>query len=294
MGYYDASGRYVRSPGEGQGTMSPSEQAAETNPAPLYQQADSNGEQIASYSTVVDATGTHKLRPTGIFGMGGGPTESNFEADPYAVQLQDFSGAYGTIDATRNNMFNEQANNLRGVQGLQRDQTAMLGDVQQGKGPSVAREQMRQGLDAAQRNAMALAITGRGGPGAQLAAQQSQQQMALQGNQQAAMLRAQEIATARDQYGAAVGAQADLANQLGAAGQQYAAQGLQSVGQQQAADVTGQQLQMDAYNAAMNANQAQAAANLNAAVTQREGKKQRTHDTLKDIGNMIMGGPAKG
>lgn len=72
-------------------------------------------------------------------------------------------------------------------------------DVLAGKQPSVAAAQLQQGLAQSQRNAMALAGSARGAdPTAALrTAQQTSGDMAMQANQQQAVLRAQEMDAAR-------------------------------------------------------------------------------------------------
>ena len=76
-------------------------------------------------------------------------------------------------------------------------------DVIDGKAPSLAEMQMRAGQDRAAQTAINMAASARGG-GGMLAAQQAQQAGALgqqNVNRDAAMMRAQETAQARDAYG---------------------------------------------------------------------------------------------
>lgn len=116
-------------------------------------------------------------------------------------------------------------------------------DVLEGKAPSLAEMQMRAGQDQANQAALNMAASSRGG-GALLGAQQAQAASAL-GNQQvtrdAAMLRAQEQAQARGQYGQMLGemrsesgaqAQAQAQIQLASEQQRYG----QSLGYRQEAD----------------------------------------------------------
>lgn len=115
-----------------------------------------------------------------------------------------------------------------------------------GNAPSAAQVQMQMGLDAAVRNQMAGAASGRGGfnPGALRYAQAQGAQMSQMGVQQAAQLRAQEMAAARDAYmaGAAGLSQRDIG-----LSQQQAGMDL-TVGQYRDAFQQQQQQRADALN----------------------------------------------
>lgn len=92
-----------------------------------------------------------------------------------------------------------------GARGSQADALGLAQQAAMGNAPSVAQQQLLQGRDQSLQNAMAMANSVRGG-GANLAAaqmgamRQGGEQMG-QVNQQSAMLRAQEMAAARAQYG---------------------------------------------------------------------------------------------
>src|SRR5688572_4655083 len=121
--------------------------------------------------------------------------------------------------------------NARGAQG---QALGMYQDMAAGNGPSVAQLQMQQGQDQAIANQMAMQAQGRGGNlGANMrAASQAGVGMQMQGNQQAAQLRAQE------QQAAMAGA-AGLSTEMAGQGlqQQLGAQGMlgDAYGQQLAA-----------------------------------------------------------
>jgi hypothetical protein len=98
----------------------------------------------------------------------------------------------------------------------------MMMDRMQGRGPSVAELQMRQGLEAGNKQAMGLAASQRGVSPAQAArlASISQGQSAMQTNQQAGILRAQEQMGSAQVFGQ--GLQSQRAGRM--AGQQLAVQ----------------------------------------------------------------------
>ncbi len=114
---------------------------------------------------------------------------------------------------------------------------AMAQSAAEGRAPSMAQLQMKQGLDQAARQGLAMARSGRGNynPALQRAALTQQGVMAQQGAQQSAMLRAQEMAQARSEYGGLSGnllssdqqramAQAQLMQQAALANQDAGAQ----------------------------------------------------------------------
>ena len=109
-------------------------------------------------------------------------------------------------------------------QGLGQRNPALQQALQQralGQGPSVAQMQLQQGLQRAQQGAASQAASLQGISPAQAArlAMGSQQQMGMDANQQAAMLRAQEMQQAQGQMAGLEMQQADLA-------QRYMAMGL--------------------------------------------------------------------
>lgn len=91
------------------------------------------------------------------------------------------------------------------------DALSMMGGAARGEAPSVAMQQLQMGRDQALQNSMAMANSVRGGganlAASQMAAQRQQGEMMGQVNQQAAQLRAGEMATARQQYGQMAAAQ---------------------------------------------------------------------------------------
>jgi hypothetical protein len=166
-----------------------------------------------------------------------------------------------------------QANQAHGfglaARGQQDQAIGLLRSAAQGREPSAAQLQMQSGLGQLGRQSFALANSARGGAGAQmLAARQGMQQMAHAGmdlNQQQGILRAQEMAQARDAFAGATGMQraGDLGLQQqgfaqGAAGAQMAQDrnflqanlgqqmGLANVANQQQAGLLGAQFTQDA------------------------------------------------
>lgn len=108
------------------------------------------------------------------------------------------SRAAPTMDWTMANQDRQYALEARGIQG---EAAQGYRDVLAGKGPSLAQEQLKSGLATAQAQAAQQAASVRGGGGnALLAAQNAQRTgagMALATGGQAAQLRAQEVAAAR-------------------------------------------------------------------------------------------------
>lgn len=198
------------------------------------------------------------------------PAHTDFEArgltlpdNPYTVQAS-------TPDYNLTNMQDRQA--LAGAQQQSAQQAAYLDQVQRGQaGSSLAELQMRAGLEQSQRQALGTALAGRGGTAAQIAAQRQQTDLAATANQQAAQLRAQEQATAREQYGAALGqqlagaeAQGGLTAQQAGVQQGWQAQQLEAQQANQQAWLGSRGIEADTYNAAMGANAGTAQANLEA------------------------------
>jgi hypothetical protein len=128
----------------------------------------------------------------------GGRTSSSFETD--ASQAQGRQGAQ--IDMTAANQSRGMA---LGTRGQSSEALDMARQAALGQAPSVAQQQLQMGRDQALQNSMAMANSVRGGganlAAAQMAAQRQQGEMMGQTNQQAAQLRAQEMAQARGQYG---------------------------------------------------------------------------------------------
>lgn len=185
------------------------------------------------------------------------------------------------------------------------DQARYLDQVQQGQaGESLAELQMRQGLEQGQRQALGTALAGRGGTAAQIAAVRAGGDMALGVNQQAAQLRAQEQAQARDAYGQMLGQRQAAAQGMGALTAQQAGleqgwtgQQLSAQGMNQQAMLAAQQANQDAwlgarateagtYNAAIGANAQIAQANLAA----QDAKRERTQRTFESVMKAIGGG----
>lgn len=122
------------------------------------------------------------------------------------------------------------------------DQAALAsryGDLEAGRGPSLAREQLREGANTAANNATNLAASVRGGGGNQLLAMRQAQnvgaQQAAAANSAAAQVRAQE------QIGA-MNAQAALYQGMRSADQQAYQQDLAA-----RHGITGQQMEMDRW-----------------------------------------------
>ena len=141
---------------------------------------------------------------------------------------------------------NEQSRGLGYAQeGVNASRDAMLG-----RGTSVADLQRQRGLQAAQNAAASTAASARGGGANMAAAQrlaaQQQSQLAGQSNEQAAMLRANEIATARGQFGQMSGQYGQMAGQMRGMDQSRAAlasqNAMQRAGLQQGYEQMGQQI----------------------------------------------------
>jgi hypothetical protein len=97
-----------------------------------------------------------------------------------------------------------QAANAMAARGQQQQALGLLSGAAQGTAPSVAQQQLQQGMDAGLRQQAAMAASARGGGGGQLMAQRDAAMQGAQLQQQtagnAAMLRAQEMAQARGQF----------------------------------------------------------------------------------------------
>lgn len=112
--------------------------------------------------------------------------------------------------------------NVTAQQGL----VSSLGDVVNGTAPSVAQNQLGQGLGAIQatQQSNAAGASGQNAALANTVAAQQMQQAQVQANQQAALIRAQEVAQARAQQG---GVLANIGGELG----QSQGQNLNAAGQ---------------------------------------------------------------
>ena len=124
-------------------------------------------------------------------------------------------------------------------------------------GPSLAELQLRQGQETAAANAMGAALTGRGGPGVQIAAMRAGGAASMQANQQAAQQRAAEQLAAEQQVGTLLGQ--EQAGAAGLGGLTASQAGLEQGWQGQA--ITAQQANQEA--ALANAAAAQAAQQAN-------------------------------
>jgi hypothetical protein len=124
--------------------------------------------------------------------------------------------------------------------GAGQEQLGTLQAAQEGKVPSVAQLQLQQGVDAAARAQLAASLSGGFNPAAQAQAAQQAGALQAQGNQASAQLRAQEIATARDQMNAMLTNQQQMTGML--AGMTQAQQNY-LLGQQEA-DAARQQLSL--------------------------------------------------
>lgn len=127
--------------------------------------------------------------------------KSAFDYETQGGQQQGRQGAqvgYGNADASR----------LMGMgsRGAEADATEMARQAAMGQAPSVAQNQLLMGRDQSIQNAMAMANSVRGGganlAAAQMGAMRQGGETMGQVNQQSAMLRANEMAQARGQYGA--------------------------------------------------------------------------------------------
>lgn len=169
----------------------------------------------------------------GMFGLGSGPISTPQTPTP------DMS-AYNQYLA----QFNQGGGDVSGAMAL--DKSAAMGQQ-----PSAAQGMMQQGFGQAMANAGAQAASARGNFGlanAQQTAAQTQAQLGQQAATQGGILRAQEMATARDQYTQA--ALQNRAQQLQAAGmtasQAMAQAQLEMQGNAQ--QMQAQQANNDAYN----------------------------------------------
>ncbi len=155
---------------------------------------------------------------------------------------------------------------------------AMSQAAAQGQTPSVAQMQMQRGIDQAGMQALAVSRSGHGGfnPAALRAGLGSQSQLARQGIQDTSMLRAQEMAQGRSEYGnmsgnllnadqsramaqAQLGQQTSLANQQAALANKQMLGGMSGQQQQGALSYGGMGLQMRGQDLGQIQSQAQLA-----------------------------------
>lgn len=222
------------------------------------------------------------------------PTFTPFSYENTGTDYRGERAAADARHAPKLDWAQEQADYARQIEarGRQEDLARTLVEARDGKAPSVAALQAQQGLQNAQMQGLQLAANARGGAGAQILAQQGAQRQAALSAQSAtrdaAIMRAQEIAQARQEEGALYNAM--RSGDLGARQQSMGKQGLisqnelasrqmndarsmgllhSSVQEQQAALQAGYQnaaLQMQGQTAVINANSAaqQAAAARNA------------------------------
>lgn len=133
------------------------------------------------------------------------PTFTAFGYDHTGTDYRGERGAADTRRAPKLDWAQEQADYNRQLEarGRQEDLARTLVEAREGKAPSVAALQLQSGLQTAQLQGLQLAANARGGAGAQILAQQgAQRQAALSSqsaNRETAVLRAQEIAQARQE-----------------------------------------------------------------------------------------------
>lgn len=247
--------------------------------------------ELGGFRTADDLTGGHGQQALGKITGFFGDTFGN--PDPVSIQANhaDYAGAADE--------YNPYLDWVKQQQGYQIDPSQM--DASRGltlqaaqsyqqalanPQDTAAQQQMRSGLAAAQGQAVGLAASARGGPGAALLAQQNAQRtgagLALAGNNQSAQLQAQEMAAARaglgqlggQLYGQDQQRQALLAQQANAnlnfqnQGRLAATQGRAGLLGQYASDQTNAQ----ATAAGVNAQNQQAAAGRRAALISQAGQ----------------------
>lgn len=105
---------------------------------------------------------------------------------------------------------------LNQTYGAGSQQLQTLRAAQEGLVPSVAEQQMAAGIESAQRAQMSAAMSGGFNPAAQYKAAQASGSLQQAAVRDAAQLRAEEIARAREQTTGAIGQQAGIAQQAGA------------------------------------------------------------------------------
>lgn len=281
-----ASGQQVQSPTPGaQGAPQQSPTAAP------YQ---GNGNLIAQGQAArpgIDNMPLEYINKPTNFEYGGTATGAADEANRYAQMGQDAALNANTLGAA----YGQQYQNGMGQSGQSREQQMQgLGYLQQqinGTGPSIAQQQMNQGLSAARQQQASIAASARGGGANLAAAQQAGANAAagLSGNavQQGATLRAGETQNAMNAYGTQAGAmrQQDLSGaQMGQAGQQYySGLGAQTQGQYESARQGVMNSQLNAGMAAENQNAASRAAINNQNYNQQQADRAQANSTLGTV-----------
>jgi hypothetical protein len=159
-------------------------------------------------------------------GVGAGPpaNPAQFIRDPTTGMYYDptsgktYTDAAGTQLVTNPNVAQQVAQNIQRANSLftssTQGQNQLIGDLNNvinGSAPSVAQNQLGQGVDniAKSANAMAAGHTGENAALAHIQAMRSAADAQAKANQDAAMLRAQETAQARAQLGNVLGQQQD-------------------------------------------------------------------------------------
>jgi len=190
--------------------------------------------------------------------------------------------ALGMADQARGDQFASRGNALNAL--------AMQQAAAEGRAPSVAENQMRAGLDQSQRQALGLAASGRGNAAANMRNAMQQGAVAAgQANQQAGMLRAGEMAQARNAY-------SDASRSL--RGQDMAREGqFESAYSAGLGNVTqGRGQQMQTYGQRLGAAQAERNARMNFQDPAKQSKFDRTMGQIGQVTNMVgqLGGAAAG
>lgn len=248
----------------------------------------------------VGPTGT--LRTPGVLGQGSPAVASNFQAYDYRIGLPPGvapaqAGGLGSLQAASGNLYTQSRADVGEVAGLNRENLTPLAQAAAGQVPSAAELQGRAALEASQRATMSAAVTGRGGGGAQRAAVLAQSQQGLLAGQEAARLRADEQARARELYLQAIGQQGAIAGQYMDASGQYqdSLTAIEEMRQQglisdQEAYLAAEQINADIYNNATNANAQVATANLDVAAT-RDENRRRSQNKFIGGAAAAFGGP---
>jgi hypothetical protein len=127
-----------------------------------------------------------------------------FRPEVHARQAQQVSAPRITPTRIQTGVSDARAGDAMQARGQQQQALGLLSGAAQGTAPSVAQQQLQQGMDAGLRQQAAMAASARGGGGGQLMAQREAAMQGAQLQQQtagnAAMLRAQEMAQARGQF----------------------------------------------------------------------------------------------
>lgn len=256
--------------------------------APAYEGNGTLASQGTQYRPGVDNTPLEYISKPTNFEYGGTATGASDEAARYAQMGRDAAMNANTLGSA----YGAQYQNGMNQSGQSREQQMQgLGYLQQqieGKAPSVAQNQMNQGLSAARNQQASIAASARGG-GANLAAAQqaganAAAGMSGQAVQNSALLRAQETQAAMNAYGSQAGAMRTQDIQgagLGQTGQQYYS-GLanQTQGQYESARQGVMNSQLNAGMAAENQNAAVRAAFNNQNYMQQQANRAQDNNTL--------------